>query len=191
MIDLLEQSKNKQISLKISNFENLKLTNTFDVSPEDFKFIVHDTPKSPNGSLFQKELTKYGVTEELEQSALINELISRLGLIDSTYTFDRFTSSSDKVDNLTNCIDFNKEFLFWYVKHNGETNLLGMFVQGLRDALCHGNLYLDNGFYFLCSTSVKDKKSIKFGLQIKSLEKISLIVQIFKNRLNSTEDSCG
>ncbi len=183
MIDLIEQSKNKQMSLNKDFFKELKLIETFCVSADDFKFIVHDTPKIPNGSLFQKDPVLFGVNNLEDQNILINEIISCINLSDNFFLFDHFSTSLVNVKSITDQININKEFVFWYVKNGNEFNPLSMFIQGLRDSLCHGNLYYNNGFYFIFSTSSRDKYNIKFGLQINSFEKIHSIVEVLKKRL--------
>lgn len=183
MLNFVNQSKNKRIFLNKTSFNNLKLADAFCVKPDDFKFIVHDSPKSPNGSLFQKERVDFGINSLDDENILISEIINRIELSNNVFLFDHFSSSSEKVENVTNLIDTSKEFVFWYAKHNSEVEPLSMFIQGLRDSLCHGNIYLNNGLFLIFSTSSRDHNYIKFGLQINSLEKIHLIVEILKERL--------
>lgn len=183
MSDFVNQSKNKLIFLNKASFSGLKLVDTFCVKPDDFKFVVHDSPKSPNGSLFQKELVYFGINNLDDENNLISEIIDGIELSNKAFLFDYFSSSSEKVKNITDQIDISKEFVFWYVKYNNEIGPLSMFIQGLRDSLCHGNIYHNNGLFLVFSTSSRDHNCIKFGLQVNSLEKIHLIVEILKERL--------
>ena len=182
MIDIIDKSKNKLISLKTDSIKDLLLLDNFIVSGEVLKFLVHNTPECPNGSNYQKPFKLFGINTVNDEYSLLLELFEALGVSNNVFFCDHLTSSSGKIENITEHLNLKEPLLFFYVKNKHSTMPLAMFIQGLRDSLCHGNLYKCENLYVLLSCSFLDNKYIKFLLIIDDIYRLDLIIKLFQKK---------
>ena len=186
MIDFAKIGKNKKFSLDESFFADKSLFESFLIKDSTYKFLTHYIIEIPSGSKYNKSLNDYGLDESDKNDFLLS-IINILGVENNYFIFDHFESTQESITDVLLDNNFNRPFLFWYVMHykNKKEPFLPfeMFFQGLRDALCHGNLFKWNDFYLLLSTSNQNKNNLKFALAIDSIDKLDAICDFCELRI--------